>query len=277
MAQPLNTWAEFKKLIRQLKAPEAKERFETIIVDTADIAYDACEKYVLSNNNVDKVGDIPYGQGYNLIAKEFDEALRQIIQMDYGLVLISHSQEKTFTDEKGIEYTKIVPTLGNKPRNIVSRLCDIIGYSRPIENPETGATDTYLFMRGTTRYLAGSRFKYTSDYISFTYDNLVKDINDAIDKQAEEEGRELFTDKASNLYQPVLELNFDELMGKFNKSIEEMMSKVSDEEFANNYAPRINQIVEKYLGKGKKVANCNRDQVEALSLIVDEIEDLKSL
>ena len=46
-----------------------------------------------------------------MVAKEFDECLRAIVQLDYGLVLISHAVDKTFTDETGKEFNKIVPTL----------------------------------------------------------------------------------------------------------------------------------------------------------------------
>ena len=106
MAQPINSWSEFRKVLRQLKNTEVKEKFETIIVDTADIAYDYCEKYICANAKrpdggfgVDTIADIPYGKGYGLVEKEFDECLRSIVQMDYGLVIISHATDKTFTDE----------------------------------------------------------------------------------------------------------------------------------------------------------------------------------
>lgn len=62
MAQPINSWSEFKKALRQLKDDNVRAKFETIIVDTADIAYDYCEKYICSNYNVDTIGDIPYGK-----------------------------------------------------------------------------------------------------------------------------------------------------------------------------------------------------------------------
>ena len=38
IAQPINSWAEFKQTLRELKKPEVKEKFSTIIIDTADIA-----------------------------------------------------------------------------------------------------------------------------------------------------------------------------------------------------------------------------------------------
>jgi hypothetical protein len=279
MAQPINTWAEFRKVLRQLKDESVKAKFETIIIDTADIAYDLCEKYICANAKrsdggfgVDSVADIPFGKGYTMVAKEYDECLRSIVQMDYGLVLISHADDKVFKDENGNDYNKIVPTLGNKPRNIVSRMCDIIGYSRSIQDAE-GHTSTKLFMRGTPRYVAGSRFKYTPDYIDFTYKDLVNAIGDAIDKQMAEDGVEYFTDTRNNLYTPVtVELNFDDLMATFNSLIEKLVNEKTD--FDSYWSPRIVQITDKYLGKGMKVSQCSRDQVEALDLIVTELKEL---
>lgn len=281
MAQPVNSWSEFRKVLKQLKDPKVKERFETIIIDTADIAYDLCEKYICQNAKrsdggfgVDAVGDIPFGKGYPMVAKEYDECLRSIVQMDYGLVLISHAVDKTFTDEQGREFNQIVPTLGNKPRNIVSRMCDIIGYSRSVQDGD-GQTSTKLFMRGTPRYVAGSRFKYTPDFIDFTYADLVKAIGDAIDKQMEEDGAEYFTDERANIYKTVIgELDFDELVGTFNSIIHSLMDTKTDEEFSTYWQPRIVQITDKYLGKGMKVAQCSRDQVEALDLIVTDLQEL---
>lgn len=281
MAQPLNSWGEFRKVLTQLKDPRVKAMYETIIIDTADIAYDLCERYICANAKrtnggfgVDSVADIPFGKGYNMVAAEYDECLRSIVQMDYGLVLISHAVDKTFKDERGIEYNQIVPTLGNKPRNIVSRMCDIIGYSRGVQNDD-GTSSTKLFMRGTPRYVAGSRFKYTPDYIDFTYKDLVKAIGDAIDKQMEEDGSEYFTDERSNLYESTMqELDFDELMETFNGIIQSLVQSETEEKFATYWQPRIVQITDKYLGKGMKVTQCSRDQVEALDLIVTDLQAL---
>ena len=118
IAQPINNWSEFRQTLRELKKDEVKEKFSTIIIDTTDIAYDYCTKYICDNAKrsdggfgVDSVSDIPFGKGYGMIAQEFDECLRSIVQMDYGLVLISHSTDKTFKDENGNEYNQIVPTL----------------------------------------------------------------------------------------------------------------------------------------------------------------------
>ena len=281
MAQPINAWAEFRKVLKQLQNPEVQKIYETVIVDTADIAYDLCEKYICANAKrsdggfgVDAIGDISFGKGYTMVAKEFDECLRSIVQMGYGLVLISHAVDKTFTDETGAEFNQIIPTLGNKPRNIVSRMCDIIGYSRAIQDKD-GVTTTKLFMRGTPRYVAGSRFKYTPDCIDFTYNDLVKAIGDAIDKQMEEDGTEYFTDERTNLYTNVTqELDFDELVGTFNSIVNTLIENNDKEKFESYWQPRIVQITDKYLGKGQKVNQCSREQTEALDLIVTDLKEL---
>ena len=69
MAQPVNTWGEFKKVLRQLKDEEVKQMYSTIIIDTADICYDYCEKYICDNAKrpdggfgVDSIGDIGFGK-----------------------------------------------------------------------------------------------------------------------------------------------------------------------------------------------------------------------
>ena len=284
MANPINKWSEFRKALIELKDEEVKKTYETIIIDTADIAYDYCEKYICQNATpaVDSVADIPFGKGYNLVAKEFDECLRTIVQLGYGLVLISHATDKTFTDAAGKEFNQIVPTLGNKPRNICNRLCDIIGYSRGIET-ENGL-QTKLFIRGTQRFVAGSRFKYTPDVIDFSYQNLVKAIGEAIDKQIAEDGTEYFTEERSNLFTlQEKELDYDALMAEFDSLIASIPgSKATGEDakvgeglvFYEFWAPRITQIVESYLGKGKSVKKTNRDQGEAIDLIVDGLKRL---
>ena len=280
MALPINSWSEFRQVLRQLKSDEAKAKYETIIIDTADIAYDYCVKYVCANNNVDTVGDLPYGKGYGLVEKEFDECLRQIVQMGYGLVVISHEADKVFKNENGSEFNKIVPTLDKRANNILARMCDIIGYTRSVAE-DSGNEKVVMFMRGTSRFEAGSRFKYTPDFIDLSYDNLVKAIGDAIDKQMAEDGKELFTDKVENVHiDTTSTLDFDELMKEFSEIIANVpgSSDINAEtedgvKFRDYWQPRITQIIEHYLGKGKKIKDCTRDQVEAVDLIIADLRD----
>lgn len=271
MAEPMNSWTDFKKALTDLKDPEVKEMFETVVIDTADIAYGYCEKYICNRESTAKdsyenVGDIPYGKGYAMVQAEFDECLRKILQMDYGLILISHAQDKTFTDENGVEYNKIIPTLDKRARLVCERTCDIIGYSRSVDTAE--GDKTMLFMRGTPRFVAGSRFRYTPNSIEFTYDNLVNAIADAIDQESRGDNSQYVTQEKTQVVTQERTYNFDSLISEFQELVGELMQKN-----AGN-AAKITAIVDKHLGKGKKVGDCTADQAEIIDLIVHDIKAL---
>lgn len=264
-AQPINSWGEFKKLFTELKTPEVQEKFQTIVIDTADIAYSYCEKYICNREGVDTIADIAYGKGYTMVGTEFDEAIRKILQLNYGLILISHSTDKTFKDEEGNEYQQIVPTLDKRGRLICERTCDIIGYSTAVNTEENGI-QTRLFMRGTPRYVAGSRFKYIPNSIEFSYDNLVNAIANAIDEQAKETGGKFVTNEATQVVTKDIVYDFDKLKDEFQELVGELMSK------NQSNAAKITSIVDKYLGKGKKVGDCTPEQAEQIDLIVHDLE-----
>lgn len=59
--QPIQSWSDIKTVLRQLRKPEAREMFNTITIDTMSIAADLAEKYICMQNNVNSIGDIPYG------------------------------------------------------------------------------------------------------------------------------------------------------------------------------------------------------------------------
>ncbi len=154
IAQPLDTWADMLRVVKQLSTDEAKEKYETLIIDTADLAYEAVEAHICSLHGVDSIGDVGFGKGYLEAGKEFDKILQKLRKMGYGVVLISHAQDRTITDESGKEFNRITPTLANTPRKIVNRFVDIMGYARIVQVPEAGEK-TYLYMRATIRFEAG--------------------------------------------------------------------------------------------------------------------------
>ena len=270
MAMPINNWREFRNFLIDLRDEETKAMYKTIVIDTADIAWDYCCDYVCQQAGVSAIKDIPYGGGYQLAQREYDNCLRKILQLDYGLVLISHSKEKSgLKDENGNEYEQIVPTLENKARLVCERTCDIIGMCRPVKEAD-GSVQTRLFLRETPRYVAGSRFKYIVDSIPFTYDNLVKAINDAIDKEAAETGNKYVTATKANLYveEAPKTYDFKALMDEFQT----LVGKLMGESPANR--SKIAGIVAEYLGGDKKVSDCTEADAPQLDLILQELRSL---
>lgn len=270
MVQPITKWSEFKQVLRQLAQKEVQEKFDTITIDTADIAWDYCEKFICSSNVNENtgetpktLGDIPWGKGYDLCKKEFDSALRQIAMLGYGLVIISHEQLRNVKTEKGEEFQKFMPTLSDRPKLIVNRLVDIIAYLRL--STEDGKR--YIYTRGNERFEAGSRFTYLAPKIEMTYDNLVDELYKAIEKQASDNNSVASEAPAKNFYKP--ERTFEEVMTEAKNVFTELLAKDREKN-----AARMNEIIFKVFGKPIKLSETTPDQQELIEVVLDEWKTL---
>ena len=266
-AADVSTWSEMKQILRQLKRPEVKQRYQSIIVDTIDIAAAACEKYIIDQNNVDTLNQIPYGQGWVQVKRELESTFRAVTQLGYAVLFISHDKDKTFKRQDGTEYNQIVPTLSNSYNEIIKNMVDIYGYAHlVIKEGVPGRALTLRSLDGTVD--CGSRFRYMQPEISFSYNSLVDALNQSIDREAEHAGQEFITEErnTSTSYE---ELDFDALY----KECSEMLKSILPEK-KEYYRPRIEEIVGRNLGKGKKISQITRNQVEQLSLIVYDLREL---
>ena len=270
MVQPITKWSEFKQVLRQLAQKEVQEKFDTITIDTADIAWDYCEKFICSSNVNEStgetpktLGDIPWGKGYDLCKKEFDSALRQIAMLGYGLVIISHEQLKNVKTEKGDEYQKFMPTLSDRPKLIVNRLVDIIAYLRL--STEDGRR--YIYTRGNDRFEAGSRFVYLAPKIEMTYNNLVEELYKAIEKQASDNNSVASDNPVKNFYKP--ERTFEEVIAE----AKDVFTKLLDKDKEQN-AAKMNAIILKVFGKPIKLSETTPDQQELIEVVLDEWKTL---
>ena len=82
----------------------------------------------------------------------------------------------------------------------------------------------------------------------------------------EEDGKELFTDK--------IEKEFGDIIANIPGSSDHNQETDAGKKFSEYWQPRISQIIERYLGKGKKIKDATRDQVEAIDLILTDLKDL---
>ena len=266
IAQDITSWSEMKAVLRDLKKPEVKERFSTICIDTIDIAAVLCDKYVCSQNDVDAIGDIPYGGGWGLLKKEFEGTFRAITQMGYALFFISHSKDKTFKREDGSEYNQIIPSVSTMYNSIVENMVDIYGYMHAVRT-ENGTNIRITLRSNDGSISCGGRFKYIPQEIGPTYQDLVNALNEAIDKEAAETNGQFVTNEKIISETPIKK-DFQSLMAEFQEIAQSLVSKDS----ANS--TKITAIVEKHLGKGKKVSECTERQIEVVDFVVDELKSL---
>lgn len=267
MAQDITTWGEMKQVLRELKKPEVKEVYKSIIVDTADIAAEMCQKYICSQLDIENIGDGGWAtNGWAKYKKEFEETFRTLTQLGYAVVFISHDKEKTISPQNAKEYQQIGSSMQSSALSIIENMSDIIGYAHP-KIGEDGSAKRVLTLRSLDNSIrCGCRFKFIQPEIDFSYEALAEALAAAIDKESELTNRQFVTDE-KNTAIAITEYNYEELMAEF-KSI---VGKLMEVESATN-GPKIAEIIERYLGKGKKIAETNKDQAELIYLIVHDIK-----
>ena len=272
IAKDITSWGQFKKeVVKELRDEEVKAAFKCIVIDTIDIAADLCEKYICSQNGVEKLTEIPWGGGWKLWKKEIEETFRAITQMGYALFFISHAKEKTFKREDGYEYNQIIPSLASTPNEVIKNMADIYGYAHQVRD-ENGVVSVKLTLRSQDGSVdTGCRFKYIDPEIDFTYQALTNALNSAIDRESQEHNGQFVTDeRTQTIDNPTVD--FYALRDEFNVLVGKIQA-VAGARFGTDWAPRITFIVEKYIGKGKKASDLTPAQAEQLLLIVDDLKE----
>lgn len=280
MALPINSWGEFLQVLSQLKQLKQQETaakargdefdmpYEVIAIDIIDILADYCEAYICAREGKDTLGDIAYGAGYKMYGTELDNKLRSIVQMGYGLVMVSHAQFVGSDDDGGVK--SATPTLTKRPKNIVTRLVDNYIYAEVVLDTEN-QYQHIAHLRQTPYWEAGSRFKYMPEEIPLTYKALVAAIGEAVRKEAEENGSAT-TEAKVNDY-AVEEVDFLPLKGEVMNIMRNIMASSATVEEQGEKFGQITQIVEEYLGKDRKVSEATEAQIDQLKLIRTALQE----
>ena len=267
IAQDITTWGEAKQVLRELKKPEVKEKFQSIIIDTVEVASEMCQKYICNQLGIENIGDGGWStNGWAKYKKEFEETFRTLAQLGYAIVFLSHDKEKTIKPQNGPEYQQICASIQSSALSIVENMCDIIGFAHPKVNAQ-GEMKRVLTLRSLDNSVrCGCRFRYIEPEIDFSYEALTEALTRAIDKEAEMGNRDLITND-KNLPAIQTEYDYDLLMAEFQDLAGMLMSRDA------GYGPKITQIIDRYLGKGKKIAEATRDQAEFIYLIISDIKN----
>lgn len=266
MAINVTKWTQFKQIIKQLDNPVAREKYETIVIDTAVILSSLCEEYICQQNGVSSLSEIPYGKGYALYEKEMSNAFRKITMMGLGLVFITHQEIKVNKNDKGEEYETIQPVLDKRSMKIINALVDFILYIGSEWN-EQGVNERFFYTRNTPFVVAGSRFGNLAPKIPFTYDALITEIGKAIEKNTGGDSS-LFTNEKVE-YKEEIKRPFSETMAEAGQ-IWAQFPKTPE------WNDRKMKIVEEYFGQPIKLSTAVESQQDLVESVIDDLKNLLS-
>lgn len=275
--QSITRWSDFKAITRQFTSPttvdKAKQLYSTIIIDEVYASSIYCQDYVCATYG-DGALTLADGDGkhnlYQLYEKEYFRQINLLVSAGFTVVFIAHEK----TDTK----TGYVSPKGDKRciDPIIDK-CDYVIYlkSNGVDN-ESKVIKSSAYLAETNEFFARSRIEYTPTYIKeFTAENLEAAIKLGIQKKQELEGAKVVSFKEQQEQNNVEELNFESLINEFKRIVNNLISTYGEDEFEKTWSEKIVQITEKYLGKGGKVSQCTSNQVEAISLIIQDLKEMQ--
>ena len=263
-AVDINKWSDLKTVLRQLEKKEAQEMYDTITIDTVGLMWQLCEDYICVANNVTALGDIAWGKGFSMCKREFENCLRKITKLGYGLIIIAHSEKRIekVDDDNSIEIYS--PNIPKRAADIVNQLVDIIGYIG-VEFDEKGESHRYLYTRATPTIMAGSRFPHLPAKIPFGYRELSKALSKAIEESGTEDG-------ATIVDKDIQKVEDKRTFREVREEAEKVWTSLIKEDPQN--AQKIMSLVEEIFGRQMKLSEINEKQVDLFKLLLDEMKAL---
>lgn len=271
-AQDITKWTDFQSVTNQLRKEAVKAKFKTVVIDTADIAWDLCVEYVCSRNGVNSLGDIAWGKGYQEATDEFATELRKISNLGYGIVFTSHAKIVAVGDEeKGEEiYQKVSSTLTKRPHKIINGMVDLIGYIA-IEYSDDETAERVLYTRDTPNVEAGTRFRFLPTKIKFDYESVVEEIAKAIEMSASKENVTPTQTEVTGAQFRGTQYTYEELAERA-REIWETVIQSDSQKVEENALDMLNEV-EKVFGVRIKLSQISRNQVDLYEVLIRNLED----
>lgn len=104
-AAPARNWTELKAIIEELG--QMNHSYKTVVLDTADIAYNLCETHVCEANGWTDVADGEWGRGWRTLNREWTNMITQLRMLPMCTVLLGHEKSEMIKEKLG---SKMVET-----------------------------------------------------------------------------------------------------------------------------------------------------------------------
>lgn len=179
-AQNISNWNEMKQVYRQLKNKEVMQEYRSIVFDRADTLYEYCKQYICAIKGISDLGELAFSAGYRAAKNEFNSVIKGIESLGYGIVFITHDkvdmEKQTKQDMESSAakvlrgYTDFIFLL---KKEVIEERPTVVAYSQKVE------TDTK------------ARLRYFVPYFEFTFENLEKELESAVQKQIQMDGIEV--------------------------------------------------------------------------------------
>lgn len=258
-------WTDFIEFVNLLakNRKEIGNSVQTIIIDTAEKLYAMVTPYIVKKASIEDqkvykdLKDIPYGQGFGMVDREFEKQINRIISMGFTLLYLTHTMVKTIKPKNGEPYDVYKSTMPDRCASIIYPACDYIIYGerRKVETEDGEVLKRVITTRGSDDLIAGNRVYFDDDIIFDTEEeamekfqiyfqegikrNLekagIKTSIEELAKQQEKERQKAIEQYMEIEQEEIEELSKDDLKKQIAKLISNLNEEVSQEEVGNRF------------------------------------------
>ena len=263
----VNSWADMKKLVKQFTSKatvdRARELYDTIIIDEMYASALFCQDYIQTviGGGALTLGDTVEGGKVNLYQayeKEFFKLVNTLLSCNYTVVFIGHEQEKD---------GKMFPKGDKRSVDPVKDFVDYVIYLRSNGVDDEGnVIPSSAYLAETNEFFARSRFDTTPTYLPvWSAEALEEAVNMGIEGKEKESGVKAVSYAEQKAQNTSVTYNYDEVMDKLQEVGQKFAGAGKMEE--------LTEIVEETLGRGKKVSECTKKQLDAMLIILDNLQE----
>jgi hypothetical protein len=171
---PTYNWLDLLEACKLVAA--GNHPYKTIVIDTVDNAFKYCSDHVNAVHKIEYEGDLGHGKGWAFVKNEWHRVLTRLASLPYGLILISHAQEREVETRTG-KYNRTAPSLPERARNVVLGMADMILFAdaAAIKDADGSlATQRVLRAKPNPLYEAGDRTGRLPDTLSLDFEAFSK-------------------------------------------------------------------------------------------------------
>lgn len=171
---PIATWQDFLEACAVIA--KGNHKFTSICIDTVDNLFSMCSEYIRAKHKFEHESDLEYGKGWSLVGDEFERKLIKLSLLPYGLVLISHAEEKEIKTRTAA-ITRYVPTLPKTARKVVEPMVSNILFCQSVHTDQ--GEQRLIRTQASENWEAGCRVGNMPDPLPLDYNTFAKAFEEA--------------------------------------------------------------------------------------------------
>lgn len=159
----------------------ADHQYKTLVLDSLDWLETRIFEHVCRQANKDSIADFGYGAGYTAALEQFSRVVKALTAIrddrNMAIILIAHSQVKTYQNPMGADYDRHCIKLREKNAELFLEWADLVGFlhfSVYVNSKKDGFGESNKAIGGTDRVLSCSP---SAAYVSKNRYGINTDIN----------------------------------------------------------------------------------------------------